>query len=428
MAIKRLPNTRLLEPSMTDLTKKRAIIIGGSMAGLFCGVLLRRAGWQVDIYERAGEELANRGAGIATHDEMYAALRLAGIEVRPEMGVASQGRLVFAPDGSLLGQCEMPQMMTSWGFIYRFLRAQFPTDDYHNGYTLTSLEQQANGVEACFSNGQRERADWLIGADGTRSTVRACVAPQIEADYCGYFAWRGLVDEALLPPAVQAQLCNRFALNPADHGHLLGYMVAGPNDDLRPGHRWYNWGWYRRADAASLQAHLTDTEGQHHPQGIPHDRIRPEMVATLRAQAARELAPTLQAVIAATPQPFLQGIHEVRSSRMVYGRVVTIGDAAFTARPHVGLGVSKAAEDGTFLAQALLDETVAQWETQRLDYGHRAVNWGRRLGSYIETPSNDPAARATAAYYRRPDVLMWETAASQPQRYLAWDSPLVAAG
>lgn len=413
---------------MTDATAKRAIIIGGSMAGLFCGVLLRAAGWQVDIYERAGEELASRGAGITTHDELYAAFRVAGIALRPEMGVESLGRLVFAPDGSLLGQCEMPQMMTSWGFIYRFLRAQFPAEAYHNGYTLTALEQRADGVTACFSNGQHARGDWLIGADGTRSTVRACVAPQIGIDYCGYFAWRGLVEEARIPPAVQALLCNRFALNPADCGHLLGYMVAGPNDDLRPGHRWYNWGWYRRADAASLRAHLTDAEGQHYPLGIPHDRIRPELVAVLRAQAAAELAPSLQAVIAATPQPFLQGIHEVESTRMVYGRVALIGDAAFTARPHVGLGVSKAAEDATALAQALIGESVPRWETRRLDYGHRAVGWGRRLGSYIETPSDDPAQRATAAYYRRPDVLMWETAANEPQRYLAWANPLVTAG
>jgi 2-polyprenyl-6-methoxyphenol hydroxylase-like FAD-dependent oxidoreductase len=31
---------------------KRAIVIGGSLAGLFAGTLLRSIGWQVDIYER----------------------------------------------------------------------------------------------------------------------------------------------------------------------------------------------------------------------------------------------------------------------------------------------------------------------------------------------------------------------------------------
>ena len=49
------------------------------MAGLFAGVLLQRAGWQVSIFERSESELASRGAGIATHDELYAAFAQAGV-------------------------------------------------------------------------------------------------------------------------------------------------------------------------------------------------------------------------------------------------------------------------------------------------------------------------------------------------------------
>ena len=48
--------------------KRRAIVIGGSVAGLFVGAFLRRLGWQVDIYERSSIELIGRGVGIfATH-------------------------------------------------------------------------------------------------------------------------------------------------------------------------------------------------------------------------------------------------------------------------------------------------------------------------------------------------------------------------
>ena len=48
-------------------TQPRAVVIGGSMAGIFAALLLRRAGWAVDVYERIGAELAGRGAGIVTH-------------------------------------------------------------------------------------------------------------------------------------------------------------------------------------------------------------------------------------------------------------------------------------------------------------------------------------------------------------------------
>jgi pyruvate/2-oxoglutarate dehydrogenase complex dihydrolipoamide dehydrogenase (E3) component len=40
---------------------RRAIVIGGSIAGLFVAALLRRIGWQVDIYERSSVELIGRG-------------------------------------------------------------------------------------------------------------------------------------------------------------------------------------------------------------------------------------------------------------------------------------------------------------------------------------------------------------------------------
>ena len=45
-------------------TNHRAIVIGGSIAGLFVGAFLRRIGWQVDIYERSSTELIGRGVGI----------------------------------------------------------------------------------------------------------------------------------------------------------------------------------------------------------------------------------------------------------------------------------------------------------------------------------------------------------------------------
>ena len=49
--------------------KRRAIVIGGSIAGLFVGAFLRRVGWQVDIYERSSIELIGRGVGISRRSQ-----------------------------------------------------------------------------------------------------------------------------------------------------------------------------------------------------------------------------------------------------------------------------------------------------------------------------------------------------------------------
>jgi 2-polyprenyl-6-methoxyphenol hydroxylase-like FAD-dependent oxidoreductase len=55
---------------MTGISGGRAIVIGGSLSGLFTALLLRKHGWNVDIFERAGRELSGRGAGIVTHQPL----------------------------------------------------------------------------------------------------------------------------------------------------------------------------------------------------------------------------------------------------------------------------------------------------------------------------------------------------------------------
>jgi len=403
----------------------RVVVIGGSMAGLFAAVSLRRYGFIVDIYERAGDALENRGAGIATHDELYAAVRAAGVELRDEMGVRSDGRMMYARDGTLIGTHDMPQIMTSWGLLYRFLRSQIPDQHYHNGCTLIDLDSTPDGVRARFDNGESVAGDWLIAADGARSTVRGIVAPECELNYCGYYGWRGLIDENRVPEQVLAGVAHRICFGMAPGGHWLGYLVAGPNDELTEGERWYNWGWYRTGDAAVLADLLTDDVGRHYPQGIPHDRLRTEVIDALRAEAAAYLAPQIQDIIAATEQPFIQGMYDIASTRMRYDRVCIIGDAAYTARPHVGLGVSKAADDASKLARAMAApdqmEALNAWETERTRFGSAVVDWGRDLGSYIGPPPADDDARAKAAHYQQPEILMSVTATTDPYAELKLD-------
>lgn len=403
-------------------THGRVIIIGGSMAGLFAAIRLRSLGWQVDVFERADSALANRGAGIATHNELYSAVREAGIELRDEMGVHSNGRIMFDSNGREITRCEMSQLMTSWGLIYRFLRAQLPDTFYHQGKALTGLTQSTETVTAEFQDGTSVSGDWLIGADGTRSTTRSLLAPEIVAEYCGYLGWRGLIDESLIDKQVHQQVAHRMAFSMAPGGHWLGYLVAGPDDKLTPGDRWYNWGWYRTANDEQLRDALTDAQGNYYPLGIPHTLIREDVVEKMREESRAYLAPQSQAIIAATAQPFIQGMYDFGVEKMRYGRSFLIGDAAFTARPHVGLGVSKAADDASKLAHAL-DQTdqasaLAKWEDERLRFGKAALQWGRDLGSYIGPKPWSEAQQKKALHYLKPEVLTTVTAANDPHRYL----------
>ena len=85
-----------------------------------------------------------------------------------------------------------------------------------------------------------------------------------------------------------------FGLPPGEQ--FLGYPVAGPDNDLRPGHRRYNVVWYRPADEATkLQWLLTDERGVTHAISIPPPLIRREAIAEMRADAERLLAPQFRA-------------------------------------------------------------------------------------------------------------------------------------
>src|SRR5216683_7933605 len=127
----------------------RAIVIGGSLAGLFAGLLLRRQ-FTVDIYERADAELAGRGAGIVTHPLLREALDAAGIAGRQERGVQDLGievrtRRFFDRDGRLGLEYPYRQTLTAWDRLYDLLRRAFPSTHYHRAKELVAVEERPDG-------------------------------------------------------------------------------------------------------------------------------------------------------------------------------------------------------------------------------------------------------------------------------------------
>jgi 2-polyprenyl-6-methoxyphenol hydroxylase-like FAD-dependent oxidoreductase len=52
---------------------KQTVVIGGSLGGLFAGLLLRSIRWDVDIYERSPHDLDSRGGGIVLQPEVLEA-------------------------------------------------------------------------------------------------------------------------------------------------------------------------------------------------------------------------------------------------------------------------------------------------------------------------------------------------------------------
>src|ERR1044071_8007666 len=113
--------------------KRRAIIIGGSMSGLFSAAFLQQIGWDVDVYERASVELVGRGAGITGHPELFETLEASGAGTK-DLGVEVPRRVAIDHDGRVTDERPLRQILTSWARLQRVLPAIIDESRYHPGW------------------------------------------------------------------------------------------------------------------------------------------------------------------------------------------------------------------------------------------------------------------------------------------------------
>ena len=395
------------------------LVVGGSLGGLLAANVLSRAGHAVTVLERSSEPLDGRGAGIVTHSGLLQALREAGVTVDDSLGVQVHERVVLEADGTVAARSRYAQVLTSWGRLHALLSLALPAGCLR--MAVEGVEQDEGGVRIRCANGAVLSADLLVASDGIRSTVRAQCAPAVQPEYAGYVAWRGVCDEAVLSRHCLNTLFGHFGFGLPRGEQIIGYPVAGRGNETMLGQRRYNFVWYRPADMQhALPRLLTDADGVHHAGGIAPNKIHWREVATMREAARQLLAPQFCEVLEKTAQPFLQPIHDLLSPRLAFGRVVLMGDAAFVARPHVGMGVTKAGDDALALRAALAQHgaTTAAglaYESQRLAPGRAVVERGRALGAYLQAQGVDQAIRGAPEARRDAWAVLTDTAVDLAQ-------------
>lgn len=397
---------------MAQPGKRRAIIIGGSMAGLFAAAFLRRIGWDVDVYERSSVELIGRGVGIfASHLELLEALDKCGAGI-VDIGVIVYKRITLDRQGGVVAEKPLLQLVTSWDRLRHLLLKAIDRQRYHF-YVFERVEQDDTGVRVHFANGRVESADIMLGCDGFRSSVRAQLAPQVQPTYAGYYIWRGAPDEGELSSETRRTIFPYYTFFIDQQLQILGYPISGVDDDLRPGHRRYNFGWYRVADDGKLRNMCTDDQGNYHEFSVPPPLVRKDLIAQMRADAEVLLPPQFIDCLRHIAQPFFTPVYDFCSPSLVFGRVVLIGDAASTARPHIGFGVSKAGAEAQALVEALrdqgdIDRALAAYNRVRQPLSERIVQHARRLGTQLGIGIKTEDDRRLAKLLQTPQgILDW---------------------
>ncbi|AOK60685.1 hypothetical protein WM29_08465 [Burkholderia ubonensis] len=376
---------------MEDVSGPLAVVIGGSVGGLFTASALRAAGWRVKVFEQSPHDLDSRGGGIVLQPPIVRAFAFGGVPVPRDAGVDSVDRIYVDEHDRIVQRLHMPQTQTAWNVIYTALKRALPAGVVHAGESFERLEQDGSRVIARFASGRVEQADLLVGADGGRSSVRAQLLPDARPGYAGYVAWRGLVDERELSEPVLRVLRERFTFQQGNAHLFLTYLVPGRDGSVEPGERRVNWVWYRRLAPDRLPALFLAQDGTQRDGSLPPGAMRDDNRLELVDAGHRMLAPTLAALVDATRAPFAQAIQNLAVDRMVFGRAVLLGDAACLVRPHTAAGVAKAAENAVDLAEALqdvargtaFDVALSRWEARQLAANASLSELGISLGTRI---------------------------------------------
>ena len=307
---------------------RRALIIGGGVAGPAAAMALQRTGVQATVFE----------ASDTPRDDAGAFLNLApnGLHVLANLGLGSSidglgfvnDRLIFYNDaGRALAEVSVGGITAMRGALSRRLRetavAQGVSVEF--GKRLTAIARRGDGVVATFEDGTEAVGDLLIGADGIRSRVRTCAFPEAPSPaYTGVLNLGGVVRTSL--PETGRAMHMVFGRR-----GFFGYAVRPSGDTY-----WFS-NLHEPADQVPREATRVDA-----------DRYRRRL-----REVHRDDPPAVRQIIDALDGPIgVYAIDDLPPLRSWHqDRVCLIGDAAHAIGPHVGQGASLALEDAFLLAR-----------------------------------------------------------------------------
>lgn len=212
-------------------------IIGGGIGGLTAALALRQAGYEPEVFEQA-PALLDVGAAIAIWPNAMRVLdRLqAGDKIRAHAGVMNEIRWLDQ-HGHLINRVRIGRasgVALHRADLQHILQHSLPDQSIHLGHTLVEQQQRGDRMITKFANGDSIEADFLVGADGIHSRVRAQFIDDGDPIYRGYTVWRGIsphVPDAL-PRTTAVELHGRgrrFGIGPVGLGRA-GWWATVNND------------------------------------------------------------------------------------------------------------------------------------------------------------------------------------------------------
>ncbi|WP_324651993.1 FAD-dependent monooxygenase [Georgenia sp. H159] len=364
----------------------RAMVIGGSVGGLTTALLLRDLGFDVTIFERTPQLLTDRGGGIVLQPDTVRWFTERSSRKPEDVSTATRHLRYLGPGNEVVYEEKVEWRYSSWSTLYRALYEDFKPKKYVLGEYAAGFSQDESGVDVRFVSGRQERAELVVFADGISSVGRQRLNPAATQSYAGYIGWRGTVLEGRLSRKTAAALdALTYSVGPSTH--ICMYPIPGSDGSVAGSERLMNYVWYRNVpEGPELDEMMLDKQGIPRPISIHPGQVQDRYIEEMKAAVPELLAPAAAELVQATAQPYIQALYDIRSERVVSGRVALVGDASFASRPHAAAGTAKSAADAWALAEALeagdgdIAATLADWEPARLALGNSLVDRVTEMG------------------------------------------------
>jgi FAD-dependent urate hydroxylase len=339
----------------------KIIIIGAGIGGLTAHLVCRRAGFEVEHYERQ-PHLGPAGAGIVLWPNGVKILLALGLgEGLCQIGHTlermvtrtNQGEpLTEMPVGELERKLGAPVYPVSRTDLQGLLVGAVGPGELRLGARCVRVEQTITEATASFEDGRTATGDVLIGADGIHSVVREAVVGEVTPRYTGMVNWVGLLPNDRLQPdhtgsefLGEGKRCGLLPL--AGDRVYFGFACA--------------WEKGAPAPAAGRRSQLRELFG-----GWPAP------------------IPTVIDRLNQADMKYLE-IHDLPSlPRWSQGRLALLGDAAHATAPTMGQGGCQAMEDAIWLARCLgattlgVADGLARYESKRRERAEMIVARSRK--------------------------------------------------
>jgi 2-polyprenyl-6-methoxyphenol hydroxylase-like FAD-dependent oxidoreductase len=354
---------------------RKALIIGAGIAGPVTAIFLKKAGIDAEVYEAWPYSTGIGGGLQIAPNGMHVLAELGLADELIRRGSVAESFDFYSQSGRRLGSLNRNMKARFGQPAVNMCRATLNETIVNKAWCenvelffekrLVRIEDRPDqAVVAHFADGSSAEGDFLIGADGVHSAVRAHVIPDGPKPFdTGLIGFGGFVPRSLIENTPVGQ---RVATTFGQSGFFgYGFCSSDPEDGVM----WWSTQPSHGVAAATFRAMSQDQLRQH-----------------LRVFHAGWHDPVPRIVDAAENIVVSDTLDVATLPTWSRKRTLLIGDAAHATSPHAGQGASLALEDAMRLGRLMRDGqelglTFQNFEHERRPRAERIVAIARRNGN-----------------------------------------------